>query len=148
MTHKIIGILDKTFITPIDKEDIYRLAMLLDDVIDYIENTSQRLIIFKISRIDSHIKNFTNVVLEIVKKIDHGLIEISKLTNMKEFYIDVHTLENKGDEIYHNALAELFDKKDFVYIIKYKEIYEFLEEIIDKCEDIANVMESIVVKHA
>lgn len=148
MTHNIIGTLDKTFITPIDKEDIHRLATLLDDVIDFIYATSLRLVIFKIKFIDSHIKNLTEIILEIVKKIDNSILEISKLQNMSQFYVDVHTLENKGDDIYHTAIAKLFDKKDPIEIIKYKEIYEFLENITDKCEDIANVIESIVVKHA
>lgn len=148
LTHNIIGLLDKTFITPIDKEDIHQLAVLLDDVLDLICATSRRLIIFKINKIDSHIKNLTDIVVEIAKKVEQGITEISKLKNMNQFYIDVHTLENKGDEVYYNALAKLFDKKDAIEIIRYKNIYEFLEETIDKCEDIANVMESIVVKHA
>ena len=148
LTHNIIGILDKTFITPIDKEDIYRLAMLLDDVIDAIYHTSERLIIFKISKIDIHIKNLTHVVLEITKKMDMGIAEISKLRDMNQFYIDVHTLENKGDDLYHSALATLFDKRSAVDVIKYKEIYDFLEDVTNKCEDVANVIESIVVKHA
>jgi len=148
LTHKIISDLDKTFITPIDKEDIHRLVNLLDDVIDLIYTASMRLIIFKIDKIDSYIMDLTVVVEEVVKKIKLGIGEISKLKNMNEFYVDIHTLENKGDDIYHNALAKMFDKKDVIEIIKYREIYGFLEDIIDKCEDIANVMESIVVKHA
>ena len=148
LTHMIISDLDKTFITPIDKEDIHRLVNLLDDVIDLIYTASMRLIIFKIDKIDSYIMDLTVIVEEIVKKIKLGIGEISKLKNMNEFYVDIHTLENKGDDIYHNALAKMFDKKDVIEIIKYREIYGFLEDIIDKCEDIANVMESIVVKHA
>ena len=148
LTHNIIGLLDKTFITPIDKEDIHELAVLLDDVIDLINKTSKRLIIFKIIRIDSHIKSLTDAALEIVKKIDSGVMGISKLENMSEFYIGVHTLENKGDDLYHTALAKLFDKKDVIGIIKYKEIYELLESVLNKCEEIANIIESIVVKHA
>ena len=148
LTHMIISDLDKTFITPIDKEDIHRLVNLLDDVIDLIYTASMRLIIFKIDKIDSYIMDLTVIVEEVVKKIKFGIGEISKLKNMNEFYVDIHTLENKGDDIYHNALAKMFDKKDAIEIIKYREIYGFLEDIIDKCEDIANVMESIVVKHA
>jgi len=148
LAHKIIGILDKTFVTPIDKEDIHRLALLLDDVIDFIYTVSERLVIFKIGKVDSHIKKLTNVVLECVKKIDKGILGVSKLKSMNQFYIDLHTLENEGDEIYHAALAELFNKKNVIDIIKLKDIYLFLENIIDKCEDVANVIESIVVKHA
>ena len=148
IAHKILGELDKTFITPIDKEDIHRLAVLLDDVIDITNKTAGRLIIFKITRIDSHIKNLTDVAIEIIKKIDDGVMGVSKLKNMHEFYIGINTLENTGDDLYLTALAKLFDKKDPIEIIKYKEIYDFLESAINKCEDIANVIESIVVKHA
>ena len=148
ITHRIIEELDKTFVTPIDKEDIHRLAVLLDDVIDAITKTATRFIIFKITRIDSHIRNLAEVALEIAKKIDEGIMEVSKLKNMHQFYINVNTLENTGDDLYRTALAKLFDKKDTIEIIKYKEIYDFLEDTINKCEDIANVIESIVVKHA
>ena len=106
------------------------------------------MIVFKIIRIDSYIKALTVIVSEIVEKVDYGVMEMSKLKNMNRFYIDAHTLENKGDDIYHDALAKLFDKKDAIEIIKYKEIYNFLENVLNKCEDIANVIESIVVKHA
>lgn len=148
IVHNIIGSLDKTFVTPIDKEDIHRLAMLLDDVIDKVYATSIRLSIFKIGKIDDYIKKMTEVVIESIGKIELGIIGVSKLKNMNRFYIDIHTLENKSDDIYHEALDNLFNKKNPIEIIKYKEIYEFLEDLTDKCEDIANVIESIVVKHA
>ena len=148
IVHNIIGSLDKAFITPIDKEDIHRLSMLLDDVIDFIYATSIRLTIFKISRINDHIRKLSDIILETVKKIELGVIGVSKLKSMNRFYIDIHTLENKADDIYHEALGDLFNKKDPIEIIKYREIYEYLENITDRCEDIANVIESIVVKHA
>jgi len=148
IVHNIIGSLDKTFITPIDKEDIHRLSMLLDDVIDFIYATSIRLTIFKISRINDHIRKLSDIILETVKKIELGVIGVSKLKSMNRFYIDIHTLENKADDIYHEALGDLFNKKNPIEIIKYREIYEYLENITDRCEDIANVIESIVVKHA
>ena len=148
ITHDIIRTLDKTFITPIDKEDIHNLAVLLDDLIDLINIAAERLIIFKINKIDAHIKNFNEVIFRITKKVDSGIFDVRKLKNMNQFYIDVHTLENRGDDIYRNALASLFEKNDVVDIIKYKEVYELLEKIIDKCEGIANLTESIVVKHA
>jgi uncharacterized protein Yka (UPF0111/DUF47 family) len=148
IVHNIIGSLDKTFVTPIDKEDIHKLAMLLDDVIDLVYATSMRLIIFKIDKIDDNIRKLTDIIVDITGKIELGVIGVSKLRNMNRFYIDIHTLENKADDIYHTALDQLFNKKDAIEIIRYKNIYEFLEDTIDKCEDIANVIESIVVKNA
>ena len=90
----------------------------------------------------------TETILEIVKKVDDGIMGISKLKSMNDFYIGVHTIENKGDDLYRDSLVKLFDKKDAIEIIKYKEIYDFLEDTLNKCEEIANVIESIVVKHA
>tara|TARA_Y100000310_G_C20362372_1_gene659591 strand:+ start:73 stop:711 length:639 start_codon:yes stop_codon:yes gene_type:complete len=148
IVHNIIGSLDKTFVTPIDKEDIHKLAMLLDDVIDLIYATSTRLIIFKIDKINDNIRKLTDIIVDITGKIELGVIGVSKLKTMNRFYIDIHTLENKADDIYHETLDDLFNKKDAIEIIKYKEIYEFLENITDKCEDVANVIESIVVKNA
>ena len=112
IVHNIIGSLDKAFITPIDKEDIHRLSMLLDDAIDFIYATSIRLTIFKINRIDDHIRKLADIILETVKKIELGVIGVSKLKSMNRFYIDIHTLENKADDIYHEALGDLFNKKD------------------------------------
>ena len=148
IVHNIIGSLDKTFVTPIDKEDIHKLAMLLDDVIDLIYATSTRLIIFKIDKINDNIRKLTDIIVDITGKIELGVIGVSKLKTMNRFYIDIHTLENKADDIYHETLDDLFNKKDAIEIIRYKNIYEFLEDTIDKCEDVANVIESIVVKHA
>lgn len=148
ITHDIIRNLDKAFITPIDKEDIYKLATLLDDIIDLINATSIKLVIFKIDKVDSHIKAFAAIVQDIVKRVYYGIVGLRKLKNLSRFYIDVHTLENKADDAYNVALESLFDKKTPIDVIKYREIYEHLGNITDKCEDIANVMESIVVKHA
>ena len=114
ITHEIMGNLDKAFITPIDKEDISRMATLLDDIIDLINATSIRLVIFKIGKVDSHITALAAVVQDIVRRVYYGVIGVSKLKNLNRFYIDAHTLEN----------------------------------IIDECEDVANVIESIVMKHA
>ncbi len=148
IAHKIIGLLDKTFITPIDKEDIHRLAMLLDDVVDLVYAASIRLVIFDVKRIDGFIKSLSDIVLEIANKIDEGVGKVGKLNGMGQFYVDTHTLENSADDIYFDAISELFKKDNPIDIIKYKEIYEFLEAITDRCEGIANVIESVVVKHA
>lgn len=148
LAHKIIGLLDKSFITPIDKEDIHRLTMLLDDIIDFIYDATVRIVIFDVRRIDNFVISLSQIVFDIVNKVDEGIGKIGKLNGMSQFYIDAHTLENRADEIYYNALSELFKKENPIDIIKYKEIYEFLETITDRCEDIAHVMESVVVKHA
>ncbi len=147
-THNILILLDKAFITPIDKEDIHKLTMLIDDVIDLIYAAAVKIHIFDLKNMDEFIVKLAGTILRIVSKTDELFLKIVKLNHMSQIYIDVHSLENEADEILYNALSELFKSKDPIYIIKYKEVYEILGAITDKCEDIANVIESVVVKHA
>ena len=149
ITHNILAALDKTFITPIDKEDIHHMARLLDDVIDLIEAVSARIVLFNIEKVDIYIKQLVEVVVNIANEIDGGIYNLKNLRRMEEWYVKVHSLENQSDDIYHEALFRLFNNnKSTLYIIKYKEIYELLEQVTNKCEDVANLIESIVVKHA
>ncbi len=149
IAHNILNALDKTFITPIDKEDIHQMVHLLDDVTDLIEAVSARIVLFNIDKVDIYIKQLVDVVLDTVAEVDKGIGDLKKLKRMEEWYIKIHSLENKSDGIYKEALYKLFNNnKNALYIIKYKEIYELLEKINDKCEVIANVVESIVIKHA
>lgn len=149
ITHKIIDGLNKTFITPIDKEDIHQMVVLLDDVIDLINAVALRFVLLGIERIDEHIIKLADIILGAVAELNKSIADLRKLKDMKEHYIKIHSLENEADDVYHRALEELFHfYKNSVDIIKYKEIYELLEKITDKCEDVANVIENIVVKHA
>ncbi len=149
ITHKIIEKLNKTFITPIDKEDIHKMAVLLDDVIDLINVVTSRFRIFGIERIDDYIIKLSNIIFNTVSEVNKSILNLKKLKDMEECYVKIHTLENEADEVYLQALSDLFHfYKNPIDIMKYKEIYELLEKITDKCEDVAHVIESIVVKHA
>ena len=149
LTHRIIEKLDKTFVTPIDKEDIHQMAVLMDDVIDLINAVALRFVLLGIKRIDSYITKLVDIILNAVSELNRSITDLKKLKNMKEHYVKIHSLENEADDVYHEALSELFHfYKNSIDIIKYKEIYELLEGITDKCEDVTNVIESIVVKHA
>lgn len=149
ITHKIIEKLNKTFITPIDKEDIHQMAVLLDDVIDLINAVALRFVLLGVERIDGHIIKLVDIIHSSVAELNKSIPDLRKLKDMKEHYVKIHSLENEADDVYHEALSELFHfYKNSIDIIKYKEIYELLESITDKCEDVANVVESIVVKHA
>ena len=149
IAHTILAALDNTFITPIDKEDIHQMVHLLDDVTDLIESVSARIVLFNIGKVDTYIKQLVDVVMDIVMEVDKGVHDLKELKRMEEWYIKIHSLENKSDRIYKEALYKLFNNnKNTLHIIKYKEIYELLEKINDKCEIIANVVESIVIKHA
>ena len=149
ITRKIIEKLNKTFIAPIDKEDIRQMAVLLDDVIDLINAVAIRFVLLGIERIDEHITKLADIILSAVSELNKSVLDLKKLKDIKEHYVKIHSLENEADDIYHEALSELFHfYKNSIDIIKYREIYELLEEITDKCEDVAHVIESIVVKRA
>jgi len=149
IAHEIMEKLDTTFITPIDKEDIHRMTVLLDDVVDLIDTATLRFVILGIERIDNHIIKLVSVTHQSVEELNKAVADLKKLKHVKEHYVKIHSLENEADEVYYNALSELFHFfKNPIDIIKYKEVYELLEGVTDKCEDVANVIESIVIKHA
>ena len=149
IAHEIMEKLDTTFITPIDKEDIHRMTVLLDDVVDLIDTATLRFVILGIERIDNHIIKLVSVTHQSVEELNKAVADLKKLKHVKEHYVKIHSLENEADEVYYNALSELFHFfKNPIDIIKYKEVYELLEGVTDKCEDVANVIESIVMKHA
>ena len=149
ITHKIIESLNKTFVTPIDKEDIHEMAVLLDDVIDLINAVALRFVLLGVERIDDYILKLVDIILSSVTEVNKSIFDLRKLKDMREHYIKIHSMENEADEIYHEALSELFHfYKNSIDIIKYKEIYELLEDITDKCEEVTHVIENIVVKHA
>lgn len=149
ITHKIIDRLNKTFITPIDKEDIHQMAVLLDDVIDLINAVALRFVLLGVERTDSHINKLVDIILACATELNKGILDLRKLKSMNDHYVKIHSLENEADDVYHEALSELFHYyKNSIDIIKYKEIYELLEKITDKCEEVTHVIENIVVKHA
>ena len=149
IAHKLIKDLDRSFITPLDKEDIHRLCGLLDDIMDHTDRTARRLVLFNIDNIDNFIKEMVEILVDAVSEVDKAILNLKKLKNMNDFYINIHSLENRSDKIFHTALSSLFSEgKDPVTIIKLKDIYQILENTIDTCEDIAYRIESIVIKHA
>ena len=149
IAHEIMEKLDTAFITPIDKEDIHRMTVLLDDVVDLIDTATLRFVVLGIERIDGHITKLVSITHQSVEELNKAVADLNKLKHVKEHYIKIHSFENDADEVYYNALSELFHfYKNPIDIIKYKEVYELLEGVTDKCEDVANVIESIVVKHA
>lgn len=149
--HSIVDTLNKTFITPIDREDIHRLTSLQDDVLDSIYAVAIRLQAFKIKKMDKVIHGMADIITEIVNEMDALVAHLENNGNpgmMKDYFIKINALENEADIIYKNGLASLFEKKrDPAEIIKLKEIYDLLEKVTDSVEDVANVIEGIVVKH-
>jgi hypothetical protein len=150
MVHDIFTELNKTFITPIDREDISKLVCSLDDILDNLEAVAERLVIYNIKKPPIYMLEFAQTLRKTTYNVNEG---ISLLRNFKEatqirgFCKEVNTLENEGDALLRKATAELFNKKDAVEIIKIKELYEDLEAAIDRCEDVADVIGDILVKY-
>ena len=150
LLHKIVDELNTTFITPIDREDIYALASKMDDILDFTEGVAERVMLFKMGPPPKHLVDITDVLYQATKELAIAmpiLRNLGKLQELKKHYVEVHRLENRGDDLSRQALAELFETKDPIEIIKLKEIYEFVEIAIDKCEDVAVILENLVVKH-
>ena len=150
--HAILDQLNKTFITPFDREDIHALAKELDDVTDMINTIASRLNIYDLRGVNKHMVAFASVIEESVDALALVVKEMRHMKNSKlvmESCVEVHRLENVGDSMRDKVLAELFEiEKNPISVIKWKEIYEDAETILDICEDVAHVVESILVKQA
>ena len=150
-THEIMERLNVTFVTPIDAEDIRQLASTLDDVLDYIEATADRMILYDVSKPSGEMADLVNILelaaAEVIKGVA-GLHDLKRPRRLLDHCIEINRLENDGDRVSRRALAELFRTATPMEAIKWKEIYEHVEMAIDKCEDIANIIESVVVKYA
>ena len=151
-THDIFNQLNKTFITPFDREDIHTLAKELDNVIDMINTIVSRLEVYKLTRIDKHLIEFASVIEESVRAVDcavKGMRNMKNYKSISEACVEINRLENVGDAMRDKVLAELFEtEKDPITVIKWKEIYQDAETVLDICEDVAHVVDSIIVKQA
>ncbi|HZS09832.1 MAG TPA: DUF47 family protein [Blastocatellia bacterium] len=150
ITHDIIRKLNQTFITPIDREDIHALASQLDDVIDYIEYASRRVVLYRVEQSTPQVIQLTDVVVRLTAEVENAVISLGRGDGkVLQQCIAIHTLENEGDALHHAAVEQLFSEEtDPIRLLKWKELYETLERSIDKCEDVANVLEAIVLKNA
>jgi len=148
LTHEVVNRLDRTFITPLDREDIHQLASDLDDVMDAIDGAARRAQIFRLGIAPPPVKVLVEVIERMVATLGEGVGRLKKGDDVMRLCIEAKKLEEEGDAIYHEALGELFDKeKDALEVIKWKEIYDNLERTLDQAEDVANVLESITIKH-
>ena len=151
LTHEVMRKLNKTFLTPVDREDIHALISRLDDVLDLIWASADRVTLFKLSDSTPEAVELSKNLLtttEIITKAVSSLKD-KKYSYIQEYCIEINRLENAADKIYREALVKLFDGiKDPILVIKWKDIYEHLEDATDTCEDVANILEGIVLKHA
>lgn len=149
LTHRVIDELNKTFITPIDREDIHNLSTALDNVLDLIDSTAVRIVLFKITDLIPEAPELATVLLSQVKEISAAVAKLQDNDHVVERCIEINRLENDGDRLFQTAIGRLFDEvKDPIDVIKRKEIIETLETATDLAEDVANVLETIIVKNA
>jgi predicted phosphate transport protein (TIGR00153 family) len=149
ITHQIMRMLNQTFITPIDREDIYALTTALDDVVDAIEAVASRMVLYKIEGVTPEARKMCGIIVTSTEQMVKAVSHMPKLEDVEEYCIELNRLENAADEIYREAVAALFDgERPPLDVIKWKEIYEILETTTDRCEDVANIVESIALKNA
>jgi uncharacterized protein len=149
LTHRLFTIIDKTFITPLDKEDISELTSAIDQILDGTYGASDRLVLLKIQRPSQYMQEFTNLLLTACQEIYKGVVELhkGKRESLLEHSKAISNCEHEGDKIYRLAIANLFDTNDAIEIIKLKEVYETLESALDRCRDVADVIEDIALKY-
>jgi predicted phosphate transport protein (TIGR00153 family) len=149
LTHQIIQRLNTTFVTPIDREDIHALAKSLDDVMDAVDASAKVIRLYKIGSARFGARELARIVSLSIDQVQLALAALDKRIGVAQRAVEINRLENEADRIHEEALRRLFDEeRDPVMIIKWKEILDFLEEATDRCEDVANLLEGVVVKNA
>jgi predicted phosphate transport protein (TIGR00153 family) len=152
ITHAVVEQLHKTFITPIDRNDIYRLITKMDDIMDYVEAAADRLALYEIPTMTQEVGELARCL---VSSAEHVLGAVTSIRDLKrpngilDHCIEINRLENVADQLLRSALARLFrEEKDPIAVIKWKEIYETLESATDRCEDVANIIEGVVLENS
>ncbi len=152
LVHQLMDRLNKTFLTPLDREDIYQLCVRLDDVLDYIDAVAKRLVTFKIETLTPEAVEFVRIIECSVSEVEGGVRLLRDLRRHEEIVRQctrINQLENEADQVMRDALNRLFDgERNPIEIIKWKDLYEHLEIATDKCEDVANVIETVLVKYS
>ena len=147
-TRSIIDRLNRTFVTPLDREDIHTLAISLDDIMDAIDAVAAVIRLYKIVHIRPGARRLAELVCDSMDLITEALGALEKRQGVLELAARVNQLEREADRVHQDAIVELFDtEKDPIAVIKWKEIFDFLEAATDRCEDVGNLLEGVVVKH-
>jgi len=150
LTHEIMARLHRTFITPLDREDIHQLATALDDVLDFIEEATARFVIYRVKSVQPPAKALASVIVKQVEEIHKLLPELRHVRqDILRHCIEINRLENEGDQLLRDGVAELFNNQvDSLDVMKWREIYELLERATDEAENVAVIIEGIVLKNA
>ncbi|MBA2338836.1 MAG: DUF47 family protein, partial [Pyrinomonadaceae bacterium] len=136
-------------VTPFDREDIYMLSGALDDIVDLIDDAARAMVMFHMKESTNHARRFADVIQRMAVQLHEVVSVLSRPAGITQRLVEIHRLENEGDDVYHTAIAELFHNgADPLTVIKWKEVYEKLEAAVDRCESVANIIESVVIKNA
>ena len=152
IAHRIIAQLHGTFVTPIDREDIAQLAHHMDDVVDFIEDAATRMLLYGIEKPTERAKEMADILVTVTTEVSHAIPLLRRrrdLSHCGEHCIEINRLENEADAVRRSALAELFHEQvDVIDVIKWQEIYHHMESAVDRCEDIADILEGVMIKRA
>lgn len=149
LTHTLFTRLNQTFVTPFDREDIQMLSSRIDDVLDLIDAAASRMVTYKIARVRPGVAGLAQVLYDATRQVTVVVRALGKHDQVLDKCIEINRLENESDRLSRLLIAQLFDEeKDPVQIIKWKEIIEVIEAAVDKCEDVANVIETVTLKNA
>jgi uncharacterized protein len=152
ITHHAIETLHQTFLTPIDRGDVHRLITRLDDVLDLVDSTAERLWLYDLREVEPEARSLGDVVLSATLEVQRAMKSLRNLKDRDAILrtcMEINRLENEGDALIRRAVARLFQEaRDPIHVIKWKEIYDYLEGAIDRCEDVANVIEGVALEYA
>jgi hypothetical protein len=152
ITHRAVEMLHRTFITPIDRGDMHRLISRLDDILDLVDATSERVWLYGIDSADRDACDLADTLVNAVSEVARAMVGLRDLRNrdaLLHVCMEINRYENEGDTLLRRAVARLFqDSKEPLMVIKWKDIYEFLENAIDRCEDVANVVEGVALEYS
>ena len=150
-THQIMAQLHRTFVTPFDREDIALLAHVMDDVTDFIHAAADAMLLYRVDSPSQRARELADIIVQAAIEIEGTVPQLRHRAELKQILprcVEINRLENAADRVFRSAMAELFDDStDIAYIIKWREIYEHMEEATDRCEDVANVLEGVALKH-
>ena len=149
LTHEIMRELNETFVTPLDREDIAGLASKIDDVADVCHDVAELLLMYTIKKVRPGAIRQAKTLVAAAAEMSTMISNLQSLKNLDSHFIKMHTFENEGDQIFREAVAELFKSEhDAIEIIKWKDLHSLIEVALDRCEDVANIVETIKIKHS
>jgi predicted phosphate transport protein (TIGR00153 family) len=149
LTHSISKKLNSSFITPFDREDIYMLSGALDDIVDLMDDAARAMVMYNVRESTDYARQFGIVLQRMAVELHEVISALERPAGINPRLVEIHRLENEGDDLYHEAIAELFmGTPDPLRVIRWKDIYDKLEATVDRCEQAANIIETIIIKHA